>query len=74
MESPFNFEPLLVFGFLSIMLLVGIVARAKVSALQRFLLPSCLAGGVLGMILVNAGVTGIEFDALETFAYHFFFH
>lgn len=60
------------FGFLSIMLLVGIVARAKVSVLQRFLLPSCLAGGVLGMILVNTGVVGIKFDDLETFAYHFF--
>ncbi len=54
MDSPFNFEPLIVFGFLSVMLLAGIVARARARALQRFLLPSCLAGGILGMVLTGS--------------------
>ena len=72
MKIPFPFEPLLVFGFLSIMLLAGIVLRAKVAILQKFLFPSCLIGGVLGLILLSTGVIDLTVSHLETFAFHFF--
>ncbi|MBU2643924.1 hypothetical protein KKI24_04395 [bacterium] len=72
MHSPFPFEPLLVFGFLSIMLLSGTVLRARVPFIQRYLFPSCLLGGVLGIILVNLDLVTVSSNQLETFAYHFF--
>lgn len=72
MESPFPFEPLLIFGFLSIMLLIGVVLRARIPFIQNFLVPSCLVGGLLGMILVNTGLIAFNTSKLETFAYHFF--
>ena len=72
MQSMFNFEPLLVFGFLSIMLLIGIVLRSKISFLQKFLFPSCLVGGFVAMFLTNLRVVDFEFSTFETFAYHFF--
>lgn len=72
MDGPFPFEPLLLFSFLSTMLLVGVVLRAKIHFLQRFLFPSCLIGGVLGLILINIGLIPFSYSRLETFAYHFF--
>ncbi len=72
MEPPFSFEPLLVFGFLSIVLLVGVVLRANVHFFQRFLFPSCLIGGLLGLILVSTRLIDLSASKFETFAYHFF--
>jgi len=82
MHSHFNFEALFVFGFMSIMLLIGILARARIKFIQRYLFPSCLIGGLLGMVLLNLGLfkkdilnlgpLGIEYEDFEFFAYHFF--
>ena len=72
MQTPFPFESMLVFGSLAIVLLIGIFARAKLSFLQRFLIPSCLIGGIIGLIFLNIGVFKVSVSDLETFAYHFF--
>ena len=72
MHSPFPFDTLLVFGFMSIILLAGVIVRAKVSFVQRYLFPSCLIGGLLGAILVNFKIVNVSTSMLETFAYHFF--
>ena len=72
MQIPFSFDAALLFGSLAIMLLVGVLLRAKISFFQRFLIPSCLIGGVLGLIAINAGVLKLPVADLETFAYHFF--
>ena len=72
MEIPFTFEPLLLFGFLSIMLLIGVVLRAKIHFFQKFLFPSCIIGGILGLILINIRVINFSASQLVTFAYHFF--
>jgi len=72
MKIPFPFETMLGFGGLAIMLLIGVLLRAKVSFFQRFLIPSCLIGGVLGLILLNTRLIKIPASNLETFAYHFF--
>ncbi len=72
MHSPFPFDGMLHFGFLSLALLIGTLLRAKVLLIQRYLFPSCLIGGVFGTILVNAGLVSINTGMLETFAYHFF--
>jgi len=72
MESPFPFEPFIVFGYLSIFLLAGVFLRAKLKFFQHFLIPSCLIGGILGLILINTGVVHLSTSLLETLAYHFF--
>jgi len=72
MEIPFQFEPMLAFGCLSIMLLIGVAMRAHVGFFQHFLIPSCLIGGALGLLLVSVGAIRFQASAWETFAYHFF--
>jgi ESS family glutamate:Na+ symporter len=72
MQIPFPFESMLTFGALAIMLLAGVLLRAKVSFFQRFLIPSCLIGGTLGLILMNLDLIKLSASNLETFAYHFF--
>ncbi len=72
MASPFPFQSMLLFGFLAILLLAGVVLRARVPFFQRFLFPSCLIGGLLGLIAVNTGLIGFTPNSLETFAYHLF--
>ena len=72
MQIPFPFESMILFGSLASMLLIGVVLRAKVSFLQHFLIPSCLIGGILGLVLLNVGVIRCSSSNLETFAYHFF--
>jgi ESS family glutamate:Na+ symporter len=72
MTAPFPFESMLVFGWLASMLLIGVLLRARVPFFQRFLFPSCLIGGMIGLILVNFRVIKIAVSDLEIFAYHFF--
>jgi len=72
MTIPFPFEAFLLFSYLAIMILIGIFLRAKIKFFQNFLIPSCLIGGVLGLILVSTGVLTVDVSRLETFAYHFF--
>ena len=72
MASPFSFEPMLVFGWLASMLLVGVLLRARFRFLQKFLFPGCLIGGIAGLVLIHIGIINIAATDLETFAYHFF--
>ena len=72
MTSPFPFESMLVFGWLASMLLFGVFLRARTPFLQRFLFPSCLIGGIAGLILLHVRIIDIAASDLETFAYHFF--
>ncbi|HSV95615.1 MAG TPA: sodium/glutamate symporter [Spirochaetota bacterium] len=72
MVIPFPFEALLGFGWLGVMLLLGVFLRAKVGLLQRFLFPSCLIGGLAGLALLQTGLFKVETSLLETFAYHLF--
>jgi ESS family glutamate:Na+ symporter len=72
MQIPFPFESILLFGALAVMLLSGVLLRAKVSFFQKYLIPSCLIGGILGLILLNLNIIRISTSNLETFAYHFF--
>ena len=72
MDTPFPFEPLLLFGFMAIMLLVGMFLRASIKLFQRYLIPSCFIGGTLGLILISTGLVSASTSLLETFAYHLF--
>jgi ESS family glutamate:Na+ symporter len=72
MKIPFEFEPLLVFGWMSVMLLTGVLLRARIRFFQRYLIPSCLIGGVLGLVLETVGVIRFPSQSWESFAYHLF--
>lgn len=45
----------MVFSAMSIMLLIGVLLRAKVKLIQEAMIPSSLIGGVIGFILVSLG-------------------
>lgn len=76
MTIPFPFEPCLIFSTLAIFLLIGVILRANLPFFQKFLFPSCLIGGILGLILQSTGVIDLVFHLepadLKTFAFHFF--
>jgi len=68
-----SFMPLLVgLGWLSLMLLAGVLLRAKVGVLQRYLFPASLIGGVIGFIVINAGWTSLDHSIFTLMAYHLF--
>lgn len=72
MNTPFPFEAMLVFGYMAVMLLTGVLLRASVKFFQSYLIPSCFIGGAIGLILTSTGVLNISTSLLETFAYHLF--
>jgi ESS family glutamate:Na+ symporter len=63
---------MILFGWLACMLIIGVLLRAKISFFQRYLLPSCLIGGILGLIIVSTKAINVSVSGLESFAYHFF--
>lgn len=46
--------------------------RAKVALLQKYLFPSCLVGGVLGLVIIQTRIFDFDITTIEAFAYHFF--
>mgnify|MGYP001815708585 CR=1 FL=1 len=72
MNIPFEFEPMLIFGWMSAMLLAGVFLRARIRFFQNYLIPSCLIGGLLGLILETVGVIRFPSESWESFAYHLF--
>ena len=50
-----TFPAFMAFGAMSILLLIGVLLRAKIKVLQNLMIPASLIAGVLGFILVNAG-------------------
>ncbi len=69
---PVPFESMLLFGSFAAMLIIGVLLRATIPFFQKFLMPSCLIGGIIGLILINLGVLRFSTADIETFAYHFF--
>ena len=69
MQTPFSFDLILVFGFLSAFLMLGIILRARVAFVQRFIIPSCLIGGFFGLIFINIVPLGLDIKLFEAFIY-----
>lgn len=73
MKPFFDMSLLLALGFLAFLLLLGVALRAKVPLLQKFMVPACLTGGVLGFIIINTmGFPGVKPELYSSLAYHFF--
>lgn len=60
------------FGWISIMLLVGVILRANVGFFQRFLFPAAIIGGVVGFILISLGWITIAHEEFTRFAIFLF--
>lgn len=60
------------FGWLSVMLLLGVVLRAKIKFFQKFLFPASIIGGLIGFVLISVGWCNIDYDMFTLFAIHFF--
>ena len=53
----------MIFGAMSLMLLIGVLLRAKVGLIQKAMIPSSLLGGALGFVLVSLG--WLKFPGLD---------
>jgi ESS family glutamate:Na+ symporter len=72
MITPFEMDFFLAFGFTGLCLFIGVLVRAKIPFLQRFLVPACMSGGLAGMILMNLGLVPLDAELFHAIAYHFF--
>ncbi len=76
--SAFSFELILIFAFLSCLLIAGVIFRGTIRFIQYFLIPASITGGILGLLLSQIGKYYNLIDhqnlvsILETFSYHFF--
>ena len=68
----FSFDQMILFGVLSILLLIGLFLRAKVRMFQKFFIPACITAGILGLLLKEIGFFSLPDDQLKLFAYHLF--
>lgn len=50
-----DFENLILFGLLSLMLLIGTWLRARIKLFQDYLVPASIIGGLIGFALVSTG-------------------
>lgn len=53
MKGRAEMNAMLAFGWASIMLLIGVILRAKVSIFRNMLVPASVIGGIIGLIFVN---------------------
>ncbi|MFH2128857.1 MAG: sodium/glutamate symporter [bacterium] len=60
------------FGWLAVMLLIGVILRAKVGFFQKFLFPAAIIGGLIGFIVKSSGWCSIPYETFVTFAIHLF--
>lgn len=72
MAQIFSFDQMLIFGFMSVFLLIGFILRAKISFFQKFFIPACITAGILGLVLKGIGILHIPDEDLKYFAYHLF--
>jgi ESS family glutamate:Na+ symporter len=63
---------MLLFGGFAAMLVVGVFLRATIPFFQKYLMPSCLIGGIIGLVLISLDVLKFAPADIKTFAFHFF--
>lgn len=60
------------FGWLSVMLIVGVILRAKVGFFQKFLFPAAIIGGLIGFVFKSLGWIDVSYEIFTVFAIHMF--
>ena len=63
---------MLIISSLAVFLLVGVILRSTIPFFQKFLIPSCLIGGFIVMVLRNLQILDISHATLEILVYHLF--
>lgn len=61
--SPFAFDGIMVFCWISVFLLFGMIVRYKIPFFRKFLIPACILGGLGGLIIRSTGClawTGLD--------------
>jgi len=71
-EPLFPFEFIALMGWLSLLLVVGVMLRALVPLFQYFLFPASLIGGLVGLVLGYFDLWSWKPQDFESLAYHFF--
>ena len=51
-------------GWIAVMLLVGMVLRAKIPLFRKMLMPACVLAGLIGFLLMNMNVLHLDFGLL----------
>ncbi len=59
-------------GVLSGLMLLGVLLRALFPPFQKWFIPSCIVGGIIGFILMNTGVINLPFSLFEQITFHLF--
>ena len=72
MNTPFPFELLIAFAIIGACLWAGAFLRARVAFFQKFLVPSSLIGGIIGLIFFNVGALPVKAEMFQAIAYHLF--
>ena len=72
MEYVDTFVGFNVMAIIGLMLLVGVVLRAKIKVFQSFLIPAAIIGGAIGFILINTGILPFESKQFVNFSLHAF--
>lgn len=73
MKPFFDMSMMAAIGYLGLFLLIGIFLRSKLKFLQKALIPSCLIGGLIGMVFMNTtGLLGAGAGEFKAIAYHTF--
>lgn len=62
--------PFLVTGSMAVLLLLGVILRKIIPFFRKSLLPASIIAGIIGFILINAGLIPIEQSIFETVSFH----
>ncbi|MGN0693272.1 MAG: hypothetical protein ACI4K7_13055, partial [Oscillospiraceae bacterium] len=62
--------PFLVTGVMATLLLAGVFLRRFVPFFRKSMLPASIIAGLLGFVLINAGIIPIEQSVFETVSFH----
>ena len=60
------YSVVIAFGVASVMLCIGMIARARVPFFRRMLMPTSVIGGLVGLILMNTLFNRVDFGGMST--------
>lgn len=72
MNPTFSFDLVLAFTAMGVCIWLGVLLRAKIKFLRKFLVPASLLGGIIGVIAFNLGLIPLSADLFQAIAYHLF--
>ncbi len=72
MEYVNTFVGFNIMAIVGLMLVIGVIIRAKIKIFQSFLIPAAIIGGAIGFILINAGLLPFESKQFVNFSMHAF--